>query len=224
MPKVLQEKYLVFEMSTAVPPVDWIRLTLVYCHLIASAFAIVFVLSADWQIVKGTFTIDALRQTASRTSVVLVVLWITGLALVYCDTGLNLGEITARPKMVLKLIIVGVLTINGFILHMVSFPLLERAWRLMWSESLVLAITGALSTSHWVLAAFVGVARPFGQWPLETLLIGYMFYVSAVLFVAVMSVPVLRRHLPKRRRVSRPVHEPSTIGTVDIFLPLSNQP
>lgn len=212
-----------FDPSYAVPHIDWVRLTLVYMHLLASAFAIVLVLSADWGILKGTYTLEALQRTANRTSVVLAVLWVTGLALVYCDTGLNFAEMTARPKLLLKLAIVGALTINGVVLHMVSFPLFARTGLLKWSESVVLAISGALSTSHWVLAAFVGVARPLGQWPIRMLLLGYLLYVVATLFMAVISVPLVRRHLSNQRRNLQSVQEPSSMRHVDIFLPLSNQ-
>ena len=212
-----------FDPSYAVPHIDWVRLTLVYMHLLASAFAIVLVLSADWGILKGTYTLEALQRTANRTSVVLAVLWVTGLALVYCDTGLNFAEMAARPKLLLKLAIVGALTINGVVLHMVSFPLFARTGLLKWSESVVLAISGALSTSHWVLAAFVGVARPLGQWPIRMLLLGYLLYVVATLFMAVISVPLVRRHLSNQRRNLQSVQEPSSMRHVDIFLPLSNQ-
>ena len=212
-----------FDPSYAVPHIDWVRLTLVYMHLLASAFAIVLVLSADWGILKGTYTLEALQRTANRASVVLAVLWVTGLALVYCDTGLNFAEMAARPKLLLKLAIVGALTINGVVLHMVSFPLFARTGLLKWSESVVLAISGALSTSHWVLAAFVGVARPLGQWPIRMLLLGYLLYVVATLFMAVISVPLVRRHLSNQRRNLQSVQEPSSMRHVDIFLPLSNQ-
>ena len=212
-----------FDPTYAVPTVDWVRLTLVYLHLLASAFAIVLVLSADWGILKGSYTLEALQRTASRTSVVLTVLWISGLTLVYLDTGMNFEELATKPKLLLKLVIVGALTLNGVVLHMVSFPLFARTGRLKWSESVVLAITGALSTSHWVLAAFVGVARPLGQWPIRMLLLGYLLYVVATLFLAVISVPMVRRHLSNQRRNLQSVREPSSMSHVDIFLPLSNQ-
>lgn len=122
------------------------------------------------------------------------------------------------------MVIVGVFTVNGVTLHTISFPLFARTGHFTWSESVVLAITGALSTSHWVLAAFVGVARPLGQWPLKTLLLGYMFYVIAALFVALLCVPMVRRHLTNQRRDLQSVRKPSSMSQVDIFLPLSNQP
>ncbi len=212
-----------FDLSYAVPATDWIRLTLVYFHLLASAFAIVLVLSADWRILRGSYTLEALELTANRTSAVLVVLWVTGAALIYCDTGMDFTEMSMKPKLLLKLVIVGALTVNGVFLHTISFPLFARTGHLTWSESVVLAITGTLSTSHWVLAAFVGVARPLGQWPLKTLLLGYMLYVIAALSLALVCVPMVRRHLSNQRRDLQSVRKPSSMSQVDIFLPLSNQ-
>ncbi len=60
--------------------------------------------------------------------------------------------------------------------------------------------------------------------PDSEFLLGYMVYVIAVLLLAVISVPVVRRHLSYLRQVLQSVREPSTLNTVDIFLPLSNQP
>lgn len=220
----LQEKYYVFDLAYSIQPVNWVRLTLVYCHLLASAFAIVLVLTADWRILKGSYTLEALQLTANHASVVLLVLWVTGLTLVYSDTGMNFTELAAKPKLVLKLFVVGALTINGVILHVVSFPLFAKTGRLRWSESVVLALTGAISTSHWVLAAFVGVARPLGQWPIQSLLLGYTLYVIATVSLAIICVPMVHRHLSNQRQRLQSSREPSTMSQVDIFLPLSNQP
>ena len=178
------------------PPTDWLRLALLYSHLLLCAFALVEVLRADVRIVAARFTVDGLRRTAHRVAWVLCALWASGLAIVFLDTGFDPGALGATPKLLLKLLTVSVLTANGVVLHWLSFPIVAARVRPTVSQALLLALSGALSTSHWLLAAFVGVARPLGQWPLETLLTAYLAYVGATLAVATLAAPALRRLLP----------------------------
>lgn len=216
-----------FDLSNsipAVPPVDWVRLMVVYLHLLASALALALVLGADWRILRNSFTLEALDQTARHASIALAALWFTGLALVYFDTAMNPFLIADNPKLLLKLVVVIALTLNGLVLHTVSFPILAGNAELRWSESIALCITGTLSTSHWVLAAFVGIARPLGQWPLKALLLGYVLYVVATLSVAITCVPLLRRHINEYRRMRRNSVEPEWQSQVDILLPLTDKP
>ena len=177
---------------------DWFRTGLVYLHLLSCAFALALVLSADWRILKGDFTTDGLRRTAQGTSVVLVFLWVTGGLLVHHDTGFDLSVIASLSKLQLKLLVVAALTINGVLLHFVSFPLLTANRKLTLLESVVLAVTGTISTSHWLLAAFVGIARPLGQWPLESLLAAYVTGLCAMIVLGIFSAPFMRLHLARR--------------------------
>lgn len=179
-------------------PADWIRMGLVYSHLISCAFALALVLSTDWRILRGNFTLNGLRKAAHHTSVILVLLWVTGTTLVYHDTGFDLSLIASLSKLQLKLIVVMALTINGVLLHLVSFPLITMNRRLSMLESSVLSISGAISTSHWLLAAFIGIARPLGQWPLDVLLAAYATYVCGTIVLGIVCAPLLCIHLSRR--------------------------
>lgn len=194
------------DLSLFIPPLnssDWFRTGLVYLHLLSCAFALALVLSADWRIIKGDFTLDGLRRTAQGTSVVLVFLWVTGGLLVHHDTGLDLAVIARLSKLQLKLLVVAALTINGVLLHFVSFPLITANRKLTLLESVVLAVTGTISTSHWLLAAFIGIARPLGQWPLETLLAAYVTGLCAMIVLGTFCAPFLRIHLARRLSTAR---------------------
>lgn len=186
-------------MTSALPPTDWLRLLLIYLHLLSCAFALVLVLGADWRIATRRFTADGLRRTASRTSVALGALWLTGLALIHRDTGFDPVLMIESPKLLLKLLVVVTLTANGFFLHAVSFPLIVQSRRPGVAGSMLLATTGALSTGHWLLAAFVGVARPLGTWSFQHLLNGYALYCGVTLVAGLMCTSELRRRLPARR-------------------------
>lgn len=188
------------EPVAPLPPTDWIRLSLVYAHLLGCVAALALVARADWSLATASFTVDGLRRAARATTLALGVLWITGLALVYRDTGFSVDALTDSPKLILKLLAVTVLTLNGVLLHALSFPLLADGRHLDAPRSAGLALAGATSTGHWLLAAFVGVSRPLGQWPLPALLTGYVLFCLATLGVAALCAPWLGRRLNGRRR------------------------
>lgn len=172
-----------------------IRLVLLYSHLILCALAIAQVLKADLDIVTGMFTREGLRAMAHQVSMVLTLLWLTGLAIIYLDTGFDPAILAERPKLLLKLMCVVVLTANGMVLHRISFPVLTKAGPLSTWESMFLASTGALSTSHWLMAAFIGIARPLGRIPIESLAMFYGVICLATLLVSLMCSPTIRRRL-----------------------------
>lgn len=177
------------------PPTDWLRLFLVYLHLLCCVFALSLVLGADWQLLTGRMTATALKQTARGASVLLGLLWCTGVMLIIRDTGMEITVLAEMAKLQFKLIVVVALTINGIVLHAMAFPLAVQHRRLTWFESLVLSVTGAISTSHWLLAAFVGIARPMGDWPIRSLLSAYLLFLMAVVVSAMVLTLWVRRHL-----------------------------
>lgn len=122
-------------------------------------------------------------------------LWCTGILLVVNDTGLDVTVLEQMSKLQLKLVVVTALTLNGLLLHFVSFPLVVKRRNLTLFESLLISVTGAISTSHWLLAAFVGVARPIGEWPLKSLLSGYMLLTMVAVVAGIVISPWIRRQL-----------------------------
>ena len=87
----------------------------------------------------------------------LAVLWATGAALVVFETGIDLQALMARPKLVAKILVVCVLTLNGAALHRFAFPRLRAGTE---GARLALAFAlGAVSTASWLGAAFIGAAR-----------------------------------------------------------------
>lgn len=172
-----------------------LRVVLLFFHLICCAFAITYVIQADLKIARTTFSRRWLSNVASIISRWLVALWITGLAIVWVDTGFDVAALSDKPKLLLKLVCVMALTINGMFLHYLSFPVLVRHGPVSVRNSLLLAITGALSTSHWMAAAFIGIAKPLGKFSIDTLLTAYVAFFGAVVVIAIGSTPVVRHLL-----------------------------
>ena len=172
-----------------------LRLALLFAHLICCAFAISYVLRADMAIARASFTRGWLSRMATTISRLLIALWLTGLAIIWIDTGFEWAALTDKPKLVLKLLCVCVLTVNGLFLHYLSFPVLTQNGPLSVANSMLLSVTGALSTCHWMAAAFVGIAKPLGQVPLEVLAKAYAVCFGVMVFSALLLTPVIRHQM-----------------------------
>lgn len=199
---------LVFYLTA--PPTDWIRMLLVFLHLLCCVFALALILSADWQIFKGDMSPDMLKRIAHRASALLGLLWCTGIMLIFHDTRFDVSLIAQLNKLQLKLVVVTALTINGLLLHAVSFPLAIKQRKLTLLEALVLSVSGSVSTSHWLLAAFVGIARPLAQWPLSTLMSAYALFTAGVVVAGIVLSPLVRKQLNANQRVPNQMPEHGT--------------
>jgi len=176
---------------------EWLRIALLYSHLGLCIFAISSILKTDIALFLGNVTRDELNATAKSISVLLLLLWATGLAIIYIDTGFEPAVLITKSKLLLKLMCVCMLTLNGIVLHHLSFPVLaNHAGRLSLGESALLVVTGALSTSHWLLAAFVGMSKPLGRLPFETLFSAYGVFLVLVIATSLLFIPLLARVKP----------------------------
>ncbi len=153
------------------------------------------VLREDLRLVQ-TQRIDANRllHTARAVSIGLSALWASGLMLVAIDAATSAGPWLPSTKLQAKLIVVGVLTINGWALHAWVFPRLwggaVRIDRSFWPA----AALGAISSASWVTASFVGVARVISPW---LSLAGFMALYGAVAAVCVaLALAALRARRP----------------------------
>ena len=137
-----------------------------FVHVVTFALTLSAVLREDLRLLM-TRRIDTPRlvHTARAVSIGLSALWASGLVLVAIDAAASAGPWWPSAKLQAKLIVVAVLTINGWALHAWIFPRLwgetalhiDRRW---WPA----AALGAISTASWVTASFVGVARIVSPW------------------------------------------------------------
>lgn len=136
----------------------WLQQAVLFAHLIAFAIAVATVLHEDLKLLRRPVVDGARLARAARiVGWALAALWASGAALVVFETGLDVQELLARPKLVAKIVVVGVLTINGAALHRFAFPRLLAGGE---GAGLALAFAlGAVSTASWLAAAFIGAAR-----------------------------------------------------------------
>jgi hypothetical protein len=91
---------------------------------------------------------------------------------------------------------------NGFVLHWFSFPVVIGNGALTYGRTLLLAITGSLSTSHWLLTAFIGASKPLRQLPLKALLCTYAFVCAITILVGILCMSAIRQRLLLWRETS----------------------
>lgn len=171
-----------FEQKTTM---EFLRLGIVYAHLIACCVAIGMVLTSDFamikELIKGEKThlqdtrhMESLQKTVSGA---LAVLWITGIALIWIDTSAKGLSELLNPKLQAKIAIVMLLTFNGMLLHSLVLPALQKAGsllKLQFNMRMFALFAGALSGVSWFYAAMLGVGRPLAwKYSLVELLAAY---------------------------------------------------
>lgn len=164
---------------------EFLRLGVVYVHLVACCVAIGLVLTSDITMVKDlikrkTFTEhDNAHMEGLQESVIvaLIALWLTGIGIVgidYLDKGM---DYFMNPKLQAKVIIVLLLSYNGILLHRLVLPALQKAGSLLnlgFSARMLALFCGSLSAVSWMYAAMLGVGRPLAwKYSLSELLLAY---------------------------------------------------
>ena len=146
-----------------------INTLLVYIHLLAACVAIGILLIQDYALARSQgkplteLEMVELKLSAHRVSLALALLWITGIALVV-NGYLGHPDYIINEKLWAKISVVMVLTLNGFFLHYFCFPRLCTGTginKLTLREKILLAFSGSLSTTSWLFACYLGIARPW---------------------------------------------------------------
>ncbi len=150
---------------------------LVVTHLIAMAVAVGRMLEFDLYFLRSAHQPlnsamrRALRHTQRTMTLTLAVLWVSGIALVAMAAAQQ-PQVLQNEKLWVKVLTVVCLTLNGFVLHRVAFPLLtgERAFLdLPARQRLGLTLCAVMSSVSWLYVSFLGIARswndtaPFGH-------------------------------------------------------------
>lgn len=143
---------------------------IVYAHLLAACVAIGILLMQDLALAKtrgkalSSVAIKDLTKAADIMFMALVVLWISGLALVLLGYLENPAQYLMNEKLWAKFTVVSVLTLNGIALHYFSFPRVTSSRGLIdlpGFEQMLVALTGAVSSVSWLFACYLGIARPW---------------------------------------------------------------
>ena len=136
------------------------RMGLILAHLLAFAAAFAAVAFGDFAIFRRRrVDTELLAKAANGVTLALTALWITGFAVILLDTRLDLAVLWSKPKLLAKLSIVGLLTLNGIALHRWVFPMFSQPQDDPHRAAFLPAVLGAVSATTWTFAAFVGVGK-----------------------------------------------------------------
>ncbi|MEL6337406.1 MAG: hypothetical protein AAFS07_14145 [Pseudomonadota bacterium] len=194
------------DAATGVLLVDLLRLA----HLAAIAAGFGCVIATDLTMLRwlglplGHRQGTALEAAHDLIGPALVAAWVTGLALVAVRTGLD--PAAASPKLLAKLLVVTVLTLNVvLILRVVKPTLIEyRGAGLvalpLWRK-LMFAVTGAISAAGWTAALILGASSVIktAGWDLLLPLITGLYASTLMATVGFALVAHLRWRLHERR-------------------------
>ena len=180
-----------------IDPVAVLRMVLILTHLLAFAVAAAGTAFGDFAIfARQRVDTELLHQATQAVAGALALLWLSGLAVIGLDTGFAFDALAQRPKLLAKLTVVAVLTLNGAVLHLQVFDRLGQPQANPLCAAWLPSVLGAVSAASWLFAAFVGVAKAV------TPLLGYggfMALYGLTLAVAVsVALAVVRPRLASR--------------------------
>ncbi|MHC8351636.1 hypothetical protein ACYZT7_20585 [Pseudomonas sp. RT4P38] len=169
---------------------EFLRLGVIYVHLVSCCVAIGLVLTSDIAMVRDLLKRKAftehdhahMESLQKSVIVALIALWVTGIAVIgidYLEKGMNYFM---NPKLHAKVIIVVLLSYNGMLLHRLVLPALQKAGSLLnlgFSARMMALFCGSLSAVSWMYAAMLGVGRPLAwKYSLCELLMAYPLLIA----------------------------------------------
>lgn len=179
---------------------------LIYAHLLAACVSVGILLLQDLALAKTRGNplpekmVNDLRTAADIMFAALVILWISGLTLVIVGYLDNPQQYLMNPKLWAKFTVVSILTLNGLLLHYFSFPRVVSHTGLLGRSPLeqsLIAATGAISSTSWLFACFLGIARPWNYTAqYEFVMLVYAALVIGAVIVACKIMHSLRANEP----------------------------
>ncbi|RZL03101.1 MAG: hypothetical protein EOP36_06135 [Rubrivivax sp.] len=137
------------------------RMFLLMLHVLCVVGAAIGIALADLSLFRTQRVDRALLRTGSRlVASALGLLWISGLLIIWIDTGFDLAVIAARPKLVAKVLVALLLTLNGHLLHRFFFKAVNRPPTHAGRAASGAAAMAAVSGASWLYAGFLGLAKP----------------------------------------------------------------
>lgn len=182
---------------------EFTRASLIFVHLLLFAGVLSLVVWSDFAILKKGVHATPFKLIAEITITLLTLLWITGLVIIYIDTQFDIQILLQKPKLILKLLCVSVLSLNGVILHTICFKHLVSLGRLQRRNAIVISVCGAISSSNWFLAAFVGSASMLNQFSLVILLMMYLAVMLMAIIIAISISGLIQSRINQLRATER---------------------
>lgn len=169
---------------------ELMRMGVVYAHLIACCVAIGLVLTSDIAMIKQMISgeddvahsdkthLDTLKKTVLLA---LAALWVTGIGIILMDYSVKGAVYFLNPKLQAKILVVTLLTVNGFLLHSAVLPAIKKAGSLvrMETNARTLAVfSGVVSGVSWFYGAMLGIARPLSwKYSLGEIMFAYPLFI-----------------------------------------------
>jgi hypothetical protein len=180
------------------------RQALLYGHIIVFALALATIIKEDARLLRARRIDSAsLRATAKSVKWLLLALWVTGVPMLLMDIGADFSLLLGKPKLLTKLIVVGALTLNGIILHLVALPLITGKVQNPNRAATIAAILGAVSTASWLYASFVAVSRIVASY--------FSLYDFVLLYLLALTIAVSFAILVVRRRLELSLKSPDEL-------------
>jgi len=176
---------------------SWLRVALLFAHLLLCVAALALVVKTDLRVLRRRVSPQTMLRVHRRLVWLLAGLWASGGAVLLLDLGGDLSLLLERPKLLAKVACVALLTANAWLLRRHALPRITAQRVLSPGEAQALAVAGAVSTASWLLAAFLGLAKPIASWSVTEALAFYAVVMLGAALVALMVVPgrLLRRQL-----------------------------
>lgn len=178
------------------------RMFLLMLHVMSVIGAAVGIAFADLSLFHGPRVNQGLLRLGCQLVFgMLCMLWITGLLIIWLDTGFDLHVIAGKPKLVAKVGVALLLSLNGYLLHRCVFDaLLTPPLRPRCGIHAFTALS-AISGTSWLYAFFLGLAKPMAAF---TTLGGFALMFLALLALGGVVVTLVVR--PRLRLIYQ--HQP----------------
>lgn len=182
------------------------RMFLLMLHVMSVVGAAVGIAFADLSLFKGPQVNQGLLRVGCQlVSGMLCLLWITGLLIIWLDTGFDLHVIAGKPKLMAKVGVAVLLSLNGYLLHRFFFnalmtPPLQPRWGVN-----AFTVLSTISGTSWLYAFFLGLAKPLAAF---TSLAGFVLMFLALLALGSVVITLVVR--PRLRLILQPWHPIST--------------
>lgn len=166
---------------------------LVFGHFVAAAFALSSLLSIDVRFLRGLHKplpmalLQDLHRVERVVWISLGLLYATGILFVAIGSSTNPNYLS-NEKLQAKIMIVGALTLNGFLVRGIIGRLKsgDIVASLPFARRMTMSAVAAISSTSWLWACFLGIARNW-NFKMPLLEIGMLYGASLVLMLAVIT-------------------------------------
>lgn len=207
------------------PEIDLVYVDMIrYVHLLCVAIGFGASFLADIHVLGrlGSKITDGTLETLHHYHKIvwtaLILMWITGLLLIYVRTGFVLSNFS--PKLFVKIGTVSLLTINAILIGRLAMPMVEghvgrSLINLPFSLKVRAAMIGGVSTTSWLLALALGVSKflAASDWPVLLVIVPACYLTS--LLVVTGGLTALQFRLSVQPSIFSTRHQDEPSGRVD---------